>query len=56
VTGVDFQPEIHARRPGDPDRIVASGELAGRDLDWQMRHDIDDMVRTAWNARKAHQA
>jgi UDP-glucose 4-epimerase len=56
VTGVDFEPEIHARRPGDPDRIVASGELAARDLDWQMRHDIDDMVRTAWNARKAHAA
>jgi UDP-glucose 4-epimerase len=54
MTGVDFEPEIHARRPGDPDRIVASGELAARDLDWQMRHDIDDMVRTAWNARKAH--
>jgi UDP-glucose 4-epimerase len=55
VTGVDFEPEIHPRRPGDPDRIVASGELAGRDLDWRMRHDIDDMVRTAWDARKAHQ-
>jgi UDP-glucose 4-epimerase len=54
VTGIAFEPEIHARRPGDPDRIVASGELAARDLDWQMRHDIDDMVRTAWNARKAH--
>ncbi len=56
MTGVDFEPEIHPRRPGDPDRIVASGELAARDLDWQMRHDIDDMVRTAWDARKAHQA
>ena len=54
VTGIDFEPEIHPRRPGDPDRIVASGDLAARDLDWQMRHDIDDMVRTAWNARKAH--
>jgi UDP-glucose 4-epimerase len=54
VTGIAFEPEIHARRPGDPDRIVASGELAARDLDWQMRHDIHDMVRTAWNARKAH--
>jgi UDP-glucose 4-epimerase len=56
VTGIEFEPEIHSRRPGDPDRIVASGELASRDLDWQMRHDIDDMVRTAWDARKAHQA
>ena len=53
-TGVDFSPEIHPRRPGDPARIVASGELAARDLDWQMRHGIDDMVRSAWNARRAH--
>ncbi len=53
-TGVDFTPEIHARRPGDPDRIVASGELAARDIDWQMRHTIDEMVTSAWEARRAH--
>ena len=45
---------LHARdRPapaGDPARIVATGELAARDLDWQMRHTLDDMVRTAWEA------
>ena len=54
VTGIDFEPEITARRPGDPARIVASGELAARDLGWQMRHSIDDMVRSAWDARSAH--
>jgi len=54
VTGVDFTPEVHPRRPGDPARIVASGELAGRDLDWQMRHSVDEMVASAWQARKAH--
>jgi UDP-glucose 4-epimerase len=54
VTGVDFEPEVKPRRPGDPARIVASGELAARDLDWQMRHDIDAMVSTAWSARRAH--
>ncbi len=53
VTGIDFTPEIHPRRPGDPARIVATGELAGRDLDWKMRHDVDDMVRTGWQARSA---
>lgn len=56
VTGMEFTPEVHARRPGDPDRIVASGELAARDLDWQMRHDVDDMVRSAWSARRAANA
>jgi UDP-glucose 4-epimerase len=54
VTGVDFEPEVHPRRPGDPARIVASGELAARDLDWRMRHDIDAMVSSAWSARRAH--
>jgi UDP-glucose 4-epimerase len=54
VTGIDFAPEIHDRRPGDPARIVASGDLAARDLDWQMRHSVDDMVASAWSARRAH--
>jgi UDP-glucose 4-epimerase len=53
VTGIDFTPEIGPRRPGDPDRIVASGELASRDLDWAMRHDLRDMVASAWSARRA---
>jgi UDP-glucose 4-epimerase len=53
VTGIDFVPGIGPRRPGDPPRIVASGELAARDLDWRMRHSIDEMVDSAWRARKA---
>jgi len=53
VTGVDFTPEIGPRRPGDPARIVATGELAARDLDWAMRHDLHEMVRSAWSARQA---
>jgi UDP-glucose 4-epimerase len=51
VTGIDFTPEIGPRRPGDPARIVASGDLAARDLEWQMRHDLRDMVASAWRAR-----
>ncbi|MGH1562444.1 UDP-glucose 4-epimerase GalE [Mumia sp. DW29H23] len=50
VTGVDFTPETAPRRPGDPARIVASGELATRDLEWRMRHSLEDMVRSAWAA------
>jgi UDP-glucose 4-epimerase len=54
VTGIPFEPQIAARRPGDPARIVATGELAARDLDWQMRHTLDEMVASAWQARQAH--
>jgi UDP-glucose 4-epimerase len=51
VTGIDFTPQVGPRRPGDPARIVATGEAAARDLDWKMRHDLEDMVRSAWQAR-----
>ncbi|WP_066043419.1 UDP-glucose 4-epimerase GalE [Herbiconiux solani] len=53
VTGIAFVPEIGPRRPGDPARIVASGELAARDLDWRMRHDLREMVASAWAAHQA---
>jgi UDP-glucose 4-epimerase len=56
ATGIAFEPEIADRRPGDPARIVASGELAARDLGWTMRHSVDDMVASAWKARQAHPA
>jgi UDP-glucose 4-epimerase len=49
-TGVDFEPLVLDRRPGDPAKIVATGELARRDLDWKMRHDLDAMVTSAWQA------
>ncbi len=52
VTGIAFEPVIAPRRPGDPARIVASGDLAHADLDWTMRHTLHDMVATAWAARK----
>jgi UDP-glucose 4-epimerase len=54
ATGIEFEPEIADRRPGDPARIVASRDLAARDLDWAMRHSLDDMVASAWQARQSH--
>lgn len=56
VTGILFTPEVGPRRPGDPARIVASGDLAARDLDWRMRHTLREMVESAWEAtRRASQ-
>lgn len=52
ATGIALDPQIAPRRPGDPARIVASGELAARDLDWKMRHSLDEMVASAWDARQ----
>jgi UDP-glucose 4-epimerase len=53
VTGIAIEPELAPRRPGDPPRIVASGELAARDLGWAMRHSLLQMVQSAWDARRA---
>lgn len=55
VTGIAFDPVIGPKRPGDPARIVANGDRAAADLEWRMRHSIDEMVRSAWVARLAHQ-
>jgi UDP-glucose 4-epimerase len=52
VTGMPFTPEIGPRRPGDPARIVAKGDLATRDLDWRMRHTLADMVESQWIATR----
>jgi UDP-glucose 4-epimerase len=53
VTGIAFSPLEGPRRPGDPARIVASGEAAARDLGWHMTHDLHSMVASAWRARQA---
>lgn len=52
VTGADVVTEIGPRRPGDPARIVASGDLASRDLGWANRHSLDEMVRGAWRSHR----
>ena len=51
VTGNDFTPTIGPRRAGDPARVVASGDLATRDLGWAMTHTLDEMISSALNAR-----
>jgi UDP-glucose 4-epimerase len=55
VTGTDLAPVVVERRPGDPARIVASGEAAARDLGWTMRHSLADMVASALAAHRSLQ-
>jgi UDP-glucose 4-epimerase len=49
VTGIAFEPEILPRREGDPAMVVASGELAKRDLGWSPSRDLENMIRSAWD-------
>lgn len=50
VSGTPDEPELAPIRPGDPAQIVADGAAAARDLEWQMRHSLTDMVESAWAA------
>jgi UDP-glucose 4-epimerase len=53
VTGIEFEPEIAPRRPGDPAWIISSGETAARDLGWTMRYSLTQMVESACSARRS---
>lgn len=48
VTGFDVDPVVVARRPGDPARTVAAVDRIRSDLGWRARHDLHDMVESAW--------
>lgn len=50
VTGIAFEPEVVARRPGDPPKIVAQVDRIRETLGWTARHDLIDMVTSAWAA------
>ncbi len=50
VTGIDREPELRERRPGDPARIVGAVDRITADFGWRARHDLDDMIESAWAA------
>ncbi len=56
VTGVDIEPKVVDRRPGDPARLVASAAAIERDLGWTARRDLRDMVASAWEGWGAGRA
>jgi UDP-glucose 4-epimerase len=41
-------PEITARRPGDPAKIVAAADRIREELNWSAQYGVDDMITSAW--------
>jgi UDP-glucose 4-epimerase len=55
VTGRDgVTPAIAPRRAGDPARVVASAELAMKELGWSARYGVREMVESAWQGWCLH--
>jgi UDP-glucose 4-epimerase len=50
VTGIDLEPEVRERRPGDPARIVGAVDRIAGDLGWTASLGLEEMVESAWRA------
>ncbi|MFL6095796.1 MAG: UDP-glucose 4-epimerase GalE [Blastococcus sp.] len=50
------EPVVEARRPGDPPRVVAAADTIADVLGWRARHDVRDMVTSAWEGWTARSA
>lgn len=55
VTGKQVPFEFAPRRPGDPAVLIASSELAHRELGWTPYHTrLEDIVASAWEWHSTH--
>ena len=55
VTGVDIPYEITKRRPGDPAVLIASSDLAQKELGWKPKYaDLDSIIKSAWEWHSTH--
>jgi UDP-glucose 4-epimerase len=55
VTKRDIPEIISPRRPGDPDRLVASALKAKKILKWTPKYsNLNDIVESAWVWHQAH--
>jgi UDP-glucose 4-epimerase len=54
VTGHDIKVHEGPRRAGDPPRLVAANAKAKRDLGWEPRRSLEQMVADAWAWQQAH--
>jgi UDP-glucose 4-epimerase len=51
VSGRSIEPRLGAARPGDPAMVVADAAHINSTLGWRPRHDLREMVRSAWQAQ-----
>ena len=54
VSGKDIKVVEEARRPGDPPELVASPIKAKKELGWEAKHNIKDIIKSAWEWHSKH--
>ncbi|AZM89143.1 MULTISPECIES: UDP-glucose 4-epimerase GalE [Streptomyces] len=53
-TGHTYAPVVTPRRPGDPAKVVASADRIASELGWKARHDVREMITSAWAGWEAN--
>ncbi|MER7946853.1 UDP-glucose 4-epimerase GalE [Streptomyces sp. NPDC096079] len=48
ITEHTTEPLVTPRRAGDPARVVAAADRIESELGWKARHDVRDMIESAW--------
>ncbi len=56
VTGIDVEPDLQPRRPGDPSRVIGSTARIEAEFGWKASLGLEDMVSSAWAAWRHHLA
>lgn len=54
VTAINIKAKEGKRRPGDPAKLVASFEKAKKELGWQPRSTLKEIIIDAWEWTKKH--
>jgi UDP-glucose 4-epimerase len=54
VTKHEIPSIIGDRRPGDPDKLIASNTKAKEILNWQVKNGIKEIIEDAWNFHQSH--
>jgi UDP-glucose 4-epimerase len=54
VTGREIPVREEPRRPGDPPELVAASHRIERELGWEPRRGLDEMIADAWAWHQAH--
>ncbi|MFJ3924058.1 UDP-glucose 4-epimerase GalE [Streptomyces sp. NPDC090022] len=56
ISGHSHEPVVTPRRPGDPAKVVASADRIHAELGWKARHDVREMITSAWAGWQANRA
>ena len=52
VAGVDIEPVVASRRPGDPAMVIAAVDRIREKLGWVARFGLEDIIDSAWRSHE----